>query len=1167
MTGAGAIVRRSPRLLPAAAAVLIAACASADGPSSPAQQQQTGSIAVNIAGLPTGVPAAVTVTQTDGFTQSVPASATLTGLTLGSYTVAAQAVGVDGTVYTPSPATQVAVVSFGGQPASASITYTITTGSLLVSASGLPAGAVAVIDVSGPDGYSQSVDAGTAITGLVPGSYQLSARPVESAEATWTATASPVSIDIAASASLTTLPISYTLSTGSLAITIEGLPGGAVGSVAVTGPDGFQQSLNADEALTNLEPGSYTISGDPVSVGLDVYSAPPATVAVVASLTPVPVDVAYAVASGRLLVSVTGLPAGTNASVSVSGPGGYSANLAASATLAGLEPGTYVVSASPVSSAMASYAPAPSSQQVDVPATNIAVGAGVAYSLSTGSLAVTISGLPTGVSGDVTITGPGGYADHLSASGTLSKLTPGTYVLAGARVDAGSDFYLPASASQSVTVVATVTPSSASVAYQLASAKLSIAVSGLPGGVPATIVVSGPDGYSTSATTSTDLTGLTPGTYVVTASSVTSGSTTFAPQASSQSVALTASTLPTTVSVAYQEVRASLAVTIGGLPGGVSAAVTVTGPGGFSANLTASQTLNGLAAGTYGISASNVSSGGSTYIPSPTTQNVSVTAGGSASAAVAYALAASLNLTIGGVYITQSVQTPTMDVPLVAGRDGLLRVFVIASEANSVQPAVRVRLYNGTTLIDTRTISSPGASVPQTVSEGTLNASWNVRLPAAELQPGTSLLVDVDPTNAVTESSESDNVFPPSGTPLALDVRTVSTYSVRLVPVAQSVNGKTGNVSNANKAQFVATMLHMFPLASIDADVRATYTTSAPALKSNDANNAWEQILSEINALRTADASTRSYYGVVHTTYTSGVAGLGYVPGRSAIGWDYLPSGAQVMAHETGHNFGRFHAPSCGASGTDPGFPYGDGKIGMYGYDLSSGTLRDPSSYYDLMGYCNPVWISDYTYEGILDYRAAHPVVSTTTSGAMLQPALLVWGHVHDGELTLEPAYDVVTRPRLPTSGGPSTLSGYAPDGTQLFSFSFTGERVADTPNPNDETFAFAIPLDSLHGRALDRLTLRAMGKVVEHRASGAPGQPVIRDASEEPAARQTASGQVLVTWKDDGLRGALIRDGGTGEILSFGRGGSAIVHTTSAALDVTLSDGVRSVRRRLTPR
>src|SRR5690606_22212766 len=56
-----------------------------------------------------------------------------------------------------------------------------------------------------------------------------------------------------------------------------------------------------------------------------------------------------------------------------------------------------------------------------------------------------------------------------------------------------------------------------------------------------------------------------------------------------------------------------------------------------------------------------------------------------------------LNLSIAGAYIVQTTQTLAGDVPLVAGKDGLLRIFVVANHPNSVRPAVRVDFYDGGT--------------------------------------------------------------------------------------------------------------------------------------------------------------------------------------------------------------------------------------------------------------------------------------------------------------------------------------------------------------------------------------------------------------------------------------------------------------------------------------
>ncbi|MCA9626909.1 MAG: hypothetical protein KC766_04565 [Myxococcales bacterium] len=73
------------------------------------------------------------------------------------------------------------------------------------------------------------------------------------------------------------------------------------------------------------------------------------------------------------------------------------------------------------------------------------------------------------------------------------------------------------------------------------------------------------------------------------------------------------------------------------------------------------------------------------------------------------------------------------------------------------------------------------------------------------------------------------------------------------------------------------------------------------------------------------------------------------------------------MAHELGHAHGRAHAPCGQVQQTDGAFPYAGGGIGSWGYDMSIDRVRQPTSYKDIMGYCNPNWISDYNYGAIFD--------------------------------------------------------------------------------------------------------------------------------------------------------------------------------------------------------
>jgi hypothetical protein len=687
---------------------------------------------------------------------------------------------------------------------------------------------------------------------------------------------------------------------------------------------------------------------------------------------------------------------------------------------------------------------------------------------------------------------------------------------------------------------------------------LAVEVSGLPPGASADVSVTGPGGYAHSLSGSETLSGLAPGGYTVAANSVTSDGQAYQPAQTTQSVTVAGGVTPASAQVSYGIAGASLAVNVAGLPPGASAAVTVSGPDSFERLVTGTTTLTNLAPGVYAVAAQSVAPGGVQYDPSPSTQNANLTSGGSASAAVSYtaASAGGFNLRIDGMYLTQSVQTYGGGVPLVKDRDGYLRVFVTATQSNVAAPAVRVRFFHDGVQVLESTIPAPGLSVPLSPQEGNLTSSWNLPVPKALIQPNLSILAEVDPANAVAESVETDNLFPSSGAALPMDVRTTSTFSVRMVPVIQSVNGRIGNVTNANKNDFLDATMRLHPLARYDVDLRAPYTTNAPAVDADNANGAWTRILNQVDAVRTADGNSRNYFGVINADYSSGVAGIGYIRGRTAVGWD--KNGADyVAAHEWGHNWGREHAPCGGAGSPDASYPYAGGIIGVYGFDVQAQSLKPPTST-DLMGYCNNEWISDYTYEGVLSYRAGAAQADVAAFAQAMQPCLLVWGRVVDGHPVLEPAFEVVTRPSLPERPGDFSVEGSAVDGSSLFRLSFSPQEVADDPR-GDRHFAFAVPLQPDRASLLNVIRLSVPGRpAVSVRAAGQAPTGAPSAASLDVRAVRAGAGRVSFTWDAAAHPMVMVRDPSTGQVLSFAEGGRVDIATDRTDLEVQLSNGVR---------
>lgn len=710
----------------------------------------------------------------------------------------------------------------------------------------------------------------------------------------------------------------------------------------------------------------------------------------------------------------------------------------------------------------------------------------------------------------------------------------------------------------------------------LTAGNLSITVAGLPAGTAAAVTVTGPDGFDQSVTGTQTLSQLTPGVYTIAAGNVQVGATTYAGSPASQTVSVNSSASASVIYSASNPNLGSLLVNITGLPSNANAAVAVTGPNGYSQSATSTQSLTSLAPGTYTVTAQEVvTTGGTTYTPSPAGQDAGVTASNTTTATVRYSppSGGTLNLHIPRMYLTQSAQTLDNTVPLVQNRAGFLRIFVVANQVNAAMPAVRVRLYQNLVFQSEHIIPAPGPSVPAAVDEGSLSNSWNLAIPAGEIRPGLSIVAEVDPDNNFLESDESDNAYPGGG-PLALNVRSVPTLNVTLVPIKQRGNNLAASV--ANSSGFLDVVRKMHPIAGHDLAVHAQYTTqTSDTLEDDNGNGAWGKILGEIEAVRVAEGSQRYYYGVARVSYTSGVAGVAYVSTagsseRVAMGWDYLPSGAVVMAHELAHNWARNHAP-CGApGGLDSQYPFADGRIGIYGLDVATQSLKQPSTT-DIMSYCDPKWIGDYTYKAIMDYLSPPaPVLGglemSASAGQAAQPVLMVWGHIRDGELVLEPAFQVTTRPKLPEKPGPYSIEATAADGSRLLNLSFAPDELADVPG-NQKNFAFAIPLPSASGARISTLRLSGMGRQAIRSAAVADsaGDAQLNMARlDSVEVSRVPGGNVGLRWNPRAHPMVMVRDAASGEVLSLARTGEVQLPAVHGELDLVLSDGVRSRVKRV---
>ncbi len=313
---------------------------------------------------------------------------------------------------------------------------------------------------------------------------------------------------------------------------------------------------------------------------------------------------------------------------------------------------------------------------------------------------------------------------------------------------------------------------------------------------------------------------------------------------------------------------------------------------------------------------------------------------------------------------------------VVVGRDTMFRVFVtVASDFTARQISARLTLTNGD--------ASDQYFAKQTVSVSSVEAdtttTFQIYAPAAKIADGTQYRVELVECATGLGSTLSPQ-FPTTGS-APLSARDTGAVTIKVISIL--ANGSAPDTTDASLDIYRQQFLAMYPITAVNMSFGDQITTDYPIN--------WTNVLDQMRTKRAADAPAADvyYFGLLKPAATfaafcgsSCTTGIGYVAGvntpaqRAAVGIGFgdAPS-AQTMTHEVGHNHGRNHAPCVTAGGTitgvDPNYPYANGIIGDWGFDPRSKTLLDPNKNTDIMGYCNNKWISDYTYEGLVNRVAA----------------------------------------------------------------------------------------------------------------------------------------------------------------------------------------------------
>jgi len=413
------------------------------------------------------------------------------------------------------------------------------------------------------------------------------------------------------------------------------------------------------------------------------------------------------------------------------------------------------------------------------------------------------------------------------------------------------------------------------------------------------------------------------------------------------------------------------------------------------------------------------------------------------------------------ISLMQDGMPQTFNAPVIGGRPALVRVFV-QPEASFMARDIVARLH----------IEAPGQApvdleetirVSVTSGEQQPNSTFNFSVPATALTLNAGFSVGLYESAGCGGNASPNGVLYPASGVAQLDPQpTGGPLKIMLVPVRYNADGsgRLPDVSSAQLDRYRDHIYKLYPVPDVNVTVREPLDWPN-AIARNGAG--WGNILQEILDLRNSDnpSDNTYYYGIFAPASSFGnycnrgcVTGLGPVPragdtySRGAVGVGF--SGQQspdTFVHEIGHAMGRSHAP-CDTDNADLAYPYSGGRLGVWGFDILTNRLMDPNENRDMMGYCDPTWISDYNYEAIFQRIFSVNSSSPLTSWPATDYKVLMddidgvrWGRT----VTLQapPRGDAVTITYLAPSG--EVLSQ---DTAQSYSYDHIEGRYLLLPEP-----------------------------------------------------------------------------------------------------------------------